>query len=105
MDERHRKILAKNRVYLTKNMDMASIVDHLSVLLSPDMMERITSQQTNRDKVVTFLNILEKRGPEAFPQFLDALTNSEFNFVRKRLEEDLNPVKRPVQEMRGTASR
>ena len=101
MEQRHREILSSNRVYLTSNLDMKFIINHLTTTLTPDMEERIMNQCTNRDKVETFLKILDKRGPDAFPQFLDALTDAGFDFIRQRLEEDLDSLKSPVQETEG----
>ena len=80
---------------------MKFIINHLTTVLTPDMEERIMNQCTNRDKVETFMKILDKRGPDAFPQFLDALTDAGFDFIRQRLEEDLNSLKSPVQETEG----
>ena len=104
MEEKHRKVLQDNRVYLIENLDMKSLIDHLTKLLDENMEERIMNERTKRDQIVAFLGILKNRGPTAFSQFLEALTKAGFDFVRKKLEHDLSPTRSSVQETGGKKS-
>ena len=86
MNDHHREILRKNRVYFIKNLKMVDLIDHVADIVTQDHEEKIMGKLTNREQVVCFLGILERRGRDAFTNFLVALENAECNFVKEYLE-------------------
>ncbi|KAI0233106.1 hypothetical protein LSAT2_016621 [Lamellibrachia satsuma] len=86
MEQRHRDILLKNRKYLIDNIFMVDFIHHVASLLNQQMEETIMSKATNTEKVACFLDILVRRGGNAFYAFLDALVEAECEFVKKHLE-------------------
>ena len=86
MEQRHRDILLRNRKYLIDNILMEGFIHHVASLLNQHMEETIMSKATNTEKVACFLDILVRRGRNAYYAFLDALVEAECEFVKKHLE-------------------
>ena len=87
MNDHHREMLRKNRVYFIKNLKMVDLIDHVAGIVTVNHEEEIMSKPTSREQVVCFLGILERRGEDAFTDFLVALENAECNFVKEYLEQ------------------
>ena len=74
-------------MYFIRNLKMVGLIDYVADIVTQDQEEEIMSKPTNREQVVCFLGILERRGRDAFTNFLVALENAECNFVMEHLEE------------------
>lgn len=87
MNDVHRETLRKNWVYLLENLVTDELLDYLlgKEVITPDMYEEINVQLTRQDKVTHFLSILQRRGPRAFDNFLDALVATNQGFISDRL--------------------
>lgn len=87
MNDVHRETLRKNWVYLLENLVTDELLDYLlgNEVITPDMYEEINVQLTRQDKVTHFLSILQRRGPQAFNNFLDALVATNQGFISDKL--------------------
>ena len=106
MEQRHKELLRKNRVFLKDNLIMNNFVDYVAELLTTNDEDIIMSNATNHEQVVCFLNILERRGEDAYDKFLDALTEAEFDHVRSQLEgedcaDGFDDVDGPIRQEMG----
>uniref|UniRef100_H2LBD7 Caspase-9 n=1 Tax=Oryzias latipes TaxID=8090 RepID=H2LBD7_ORYLA len=75
MEEKHKRILRRNRVHLVKELDLSDLCD---VLLRKDvftqsMINDIKNCETKRDQARKLVKDLETRGNEAFSAFLEGL--------------------------------
>uniref|UniRef100_A0A3P9HY73 Caspase-9 n=1 Tax=Oryzias latipes TaxID=8090 RepID=A0A3P9HY73_ORYLA len=75
MEEKHRRILRRNRVHLVKELDLSDLCD---VLLRKDvftqsMINDIKNCETKRDQARKLVKDLESRGEDAFSAFLEGL--------------------------------
>ncbi|XP_020788107.2 caspase-9 isoform X2 [Boleophthalmus pectinirostris] len=75
MDERHKKILQRNRTNLVKELEPSSLYDLLleKRVFTQDMIDEIQSAGTRRDQARQLVRDLETRGSRAFPLFLESL--------------------------------
>uniref|UniRef100_A0A671U377 Caspase 9, apoptosis-related cysteine peptidase n=1 Tax=Sparus aurata TaxID=8175 RepID=A0A671U377_SPAAU len=75
MEERHRKILQRNRSNLVKDLDPSSLYDGLieNGVFTQDMVDEIKSCATRREQARKLVVDLETRGSRAFPLFLQCL--------------------------------
>lgn len=75
MDERHKKILQRNRINLVRDLDPSSLYDCLyeKGVFTLDMIDEIKCSGTRRDQARELVRDLETRGSRAFPLFLECL--------------------------------
>ncbi|XP_024915460.1 caspase-9 isoform X2 [Cynoglossus semilaevis] len=75
MEERHKKVLQRNRINLVKDMDPADVFDLLieKGVFTSDMIDEIKQAGTKRDQARELVRDLETRGSRAFPLFLECL--------------------------------
>ncbi|XP_026189032.1 caspase-9 [Mastacembelus armatus] len=75
MDERHKKILQRNRTNLVRDLDPSDLYDFLleKGVFTQDMIEEIKGSGTRRDQARQLVRDLETRGSRAFPLFLQCL--------------------------------
>lgn len=75
MEEKHRKILQRNRPSLVRDLDPAELYDSLlqKGIFTQDMIDEIKSSGTRRDQARQLVRDLETRGSLAFPLFLQCL--------------------------------
>ncbi|KAG7226939.1 hypothetical protein INR49_022234 [Caranx melampygus] len=75
MEERHKKILQRNRTNLVRDLDPSSLYDGLleKGVFTQDMIDEIKSSGTRRDQARQLVRDLETRGSRAFPLFLLSL--------------------------------
>ncbi|XP_028663556.1 caspase-9 [Erpetoichthys calabaricus] len=83
MDERHRRILQKNRVQLLKELEPSLLYDGLIAkgVFTQDMIDEIQSKSVRRDCSRQLLTDLEGRGSQAFHLFLECLREAGQNRV------------------------
>ncbi|XP_013407600.1 uncharacterized protein LOC106171699 [Lingula anatina] len=89
MDTLHKEILKKFRVRLIDELcDVSTIVEHLFQhdTVTEGLKDKIQATQTEREKIRCLLDILPKRGPEAFRRFLAAVEVSHDWIVRDMRE-------------------
>lgn len=60
---------------------------HRSNILTEDQRDRVEKQTTRQDKVVTLMEILPRRGPYAFTEFVDVL-KTEYPWISEKLESE-----------------
>lgn len=75
MEERHKKILQRNRINLVRELDPVHLYDGLlsKGVFTQDMIDEIKSAGTRRDQARNLVRDLETRGSRAFPLFLECL--------------------------------
>ncbi|XP_034552659.1 caspase-9 [Notolabrus celidotus] len=75
MEERHRKILQRNRINLVRDLDPSDLYDCLYErgIFTQDMLDEIKSSGTRLDQARQLVRDLETRGSRAFPLFLECL--------------------------------
>lgn len=75
MEEKHKKILRRNRTNLVGDLDPESLYDGLleKGVFTKDMIDEIKSSGTRRDQARQLVQDLETRGSRAFPLFLQCL--------------------------------
>lgn len=92
MDNVHRETLRLNWVYLTENLSMNELLDHMlgQLVITDDMYEEIKVQSTKKEQITHFLLILPRRGPNAFDKFLEALRATSQGFIVDKLIQTCN---------------
>ncbi|XP_068752676.1 golgin subfamily A member 6-like protein 7 [Montipora capricornis] len=106
MDEMHRKILHDHRDYLLRNLEPMKLLPYLNTVLDESDRQEIEQEPTRNRKVVKLLDMLPKRGPDAFDAFIKALEETQkfmARFLKQetdkpcshcvKLEEDLKKVR------------
>ncbi|KAG7520153.1 caspase-9 [Solea senegalensis] len=75
MEEKHKQILQRNRIYLVTDMNPKDLYDGLieKRVFTHDMIDEIKSAGTRRDQARQLVRDLETRGSRAFPLFLECL--------------------------------
>ena len=73
MDEKHRKILRRNWSTLRNKLEPKKLLPYLVNVLDYEDQEVIREEATRRDASDMLLDILPRRGPKAFEDFVKAL--------------------------------
>jgi len=78
MEKSYKNILRRSRQKIVDDLDVVDVLDHLlsKEVVNEEQMEEILSRATRVARVRCLLDILVKRGPKAFPVFLDSLRDS-----------------------------
>lgn len=97
MEERHKRILQRNRTNLVKELDPSSLYDLLleKRVFTQDMIDEIKSAGTRRDQARQLVRDLETRGSRAFPLFLEILQETGHLALVQALQEGAPPA--PLQ--------
>ncbi|XP_072306302.1 caspase-9 [Eucyclogobius newberryi] len=97
MDEKHKKILQRNRTSLVKELDPTSLCDLLleKGVFSQDMIDEIKSAGTRRDQARQLARDIETRGSRAFSLFVESLEETGQIRLVRALKEDTSEG--PVQ--------
>ncbi|KAI0222024.1 Caspase-2 [Lamellibrachia satsuma] len=113
MDDRHREKLRSNRVALIKdlivNEDLLAQMEQNDIF-TPSMVEEIEVKPTKQKRASELLNVLTRRGPDAFRVFVDALVCTGQTHLAKLLEpgitgqgkesrNEYRPLRQPSQPM------
>ncbi|NXI33772.1 CASP2 protein, partial [Sterrhoptilus dennistouni] len=79
MQRCHQEALKKNRVMLAKQLVLNVLVEHMveKDIITTEMVEMIQAKSGSFDRNVEFLNLLPKRGPNAFSAFCEALRETQ----------------------------
>ena len=92
----HRDILRDNRALLIKNMEPRKLLSHLSRTLDEADDEEIKAQSTRGKCSEKLLDILLRKGQNAFDEFVKALKKEESQFLALALIEAGN-MEEPYQ--------
>lgn len=95
MNETEKRALQLNWVYLLETVDIEDslLLDRLlqSGTLTQHQKEQVMAQTLSKDKVAKLLEILQRKGPDAFPAFLDALRNTAQQHIAATLQQAFQP--------------
>ena len=94
MNESQKAALQTNWMYLLETVDTdGSLLDHLfqQGTLTAHQMEQVKVPSVSNERVAKLLEILRRKGPDAFPAFQDALRSSDQSHVADRLEQAFQP--------------
>ncbi|KAM9856256.1 caspase-9 [Aulostomus maculatus] len=94
MDDRHKRILQRNRITLVKGLDPGILYDGLleKGVFTQDMIDEIKSSGTRRDQARELVRDLETRGSRAFPLFLECLQETGHQSLIKLLNNGVPAV-------------
>ena len=89
MEPVHRDILRKNRMDITRdlNVDQATSYLYSASILSENDRDEILALKTQQAKSEKLLDVLPKRGPKAFGKFLEFMNENQ-SFLSKFLKSD-----------------
>ena len=73
MDDKHREILRRQRPNLRRDLEVMKLLPKLHSVLDTDDEEEVKTEAARRKQVDKLLNILPKKGPEAFHVFVKGL--------------------------------
>ncbi|KAJ7318638.1 hypothetical protein OS493_037701 [Desmophyllum pertusum] len=73
MDDKHRDILRRHWPSLRKNLEIVELLPQLGDVLGQADQEKVQAEATRREKIDKLLDIIPRKGPEAFDNFLKAL--------------------------------
>ena len=77
MDDKHREILRRQRYNLRRDLEVMKLLPKLFSVLDLEDEEEIKAEATRRKKVEKLLDILPKKGPEAFDVFVRGLLETQ----------------------------
>lgn len=91
MEQSERLVLQRNRVYISEKVTAKRVVDALFAqgLIDGDDKEEILAKTTNSSKVCELLDILPRKGPQAFAVFLRILPACGSGHVARFLQSKL----------------
>lgn len=73
MDDKHREILRRQQLNLRRDLEVMKLLPKLHLVLDTDDEEEVKAEATRRKKVDKLLNILPRKGSEAFHVFVKGL--------------------------------
>lgn len=78
MEESHRKVLKKLRLKISRNINVRRVTESLlsEEILDENDREQILAETTTEYKALRLLDLLPRKGSQAFPVFLQALRGS-----------------------------
>uniref|UniRef100_UPI003AAFC5C8 caspase-9 n=1 Tax=Centroberyx gerrardi TaxID=166262 RepID=UPI003AAFC5C8 len=106
MEERHKKILQRNRTNLVRDLDPSNLYDGLleKGVFTQDMIDEIKSSGTRRDQARQLVRDLETRGSRAFLLFLQCLQETGQSSLAELLQNGAPPIQprppSPIQVVR-----
>lgn len=88
MDAAQRNALRKCRVRLVNDLMIGEMFDQIEAhgLFTPIMLECIKARESRPEQVRTFLDYLQRRGPDAYDKFLQCLRESQHEFIAQYVE-------------------
>lgn len=87
MTKEHRLILRKHRKELEDNLQPLKLLSHLTNVLSHEDEEEIRAERTTTEQVRRLLDLLPRRGDQAFEAFVRALDRTQ-RFLAKPIAEE-----------------
>ena len=91
MDESKRKVLRKLRLHIAENMDVKKVTEILysGMIFDRSDREQILAETTTLDRGCELLDILSRKGPKAFEEFLKALRFCGHGFLANYIQAEL----------------
>ena len=91
MDESKRKVLRKLRLHIAENMDVKKVTEILysRMIFDRSDREQILAETTTHDRGCELLDILSRKGPKAFKEFLQVLHISGHGFLENDIQSEL----------------
>jgi len=94
MDQQHKRLLQSNHVYLVNHLDFRDALFHATLIqkciITEDDLQRIQHKATTKEMASEFLlQILPRRGPQAFRKFMEALVECDMEFVATTLDPNM----------------
>ena len=91
MEESHRKVLQKWRLKISRNINVRKVTEELfsGVILDDNDREEILAQTTTQYKALRLLDLLPRRGSQAFPAFRQALRSSGCGSIANAIQLEL----------------
>ncbi|XP_053378967.1 caspase-9-like [Mercenaria mercenaria] len=95
MEPAQRAAIRKCRVRLVSDLMIEHMFDSIESrsLFTPIMLECIKAKESRPEKVRTFLDYLQRRGPDAFDQFIQCLRETEHDYVASYVLEEYLSMK------------
>ena len=88
MDDTHRDILRKSlRPILLKDVEPRKLLPYMGNVFDQTDEEKIKAQTTRTDEVDKMLEILTRRGPNAFDEFVGALLSTQPHLASALIQE------------------
>ena len=87
MNEEHRIILRKNRQHLIKDLEPVKVLNDLAQIFDEDDRDEVKAETTRKDQVETLLDMLPRKGPTVFEEFLRALNKRQPHLASPMIEE------------------
>ena len=96
MEESHRKVLQKLRLKISGDINVRRITEELfsSGILDKNDSQEILAKETTQYKALHLLDLLPRKGPEAFPVFLQALHGSGSSFLANYIQSELSGMRK-----------
>lgn len=105
MEEEHRTILRKNRQLLIKDLEPWKIVNDLAEIFDEDDRDEVKAENTRKEQAEALLDMLPRKGPTAFKQFLRALNKRQPHLATPMVEESRIDVSKCEEENVGMLSK
>lgn len=88
MSKDHREKIRGCHVFLLDNLETTEILDHLiqDGIITEHQAEEINLQGPRRDRIFKLLSILPTRGPEAYDTFINALRETQQEYIAEELQ-------------------
>ena len=87
MDKRHRNILKHHRPYLLENMQPIKLLPYLTSILDESDRQEVRQEPTTEQQIDKLLDILSRKGPDAFGEFINALERKQM-FIALYLKQE-----------------
>ncbi|KAL5008809.1 hypothetical protein ScPMuIL_014390 [Solemya velum] len=106
MEEQHRKTLQQKRIFILDNLTLTCVKRIVDVLfsedvLTEDMKDEILVERVVKDQIGRLLDILPKRGKNAFTSFIWALNKTGNTHIASELEQHVSMPVHVVPLSRG----
>lgn len=87
MIDKHRDILRHCWHWLRQDLELEKLLPHLVDVLDPEDEQKVKAEATREDRIDKLLDIIPRRGPAAFKNFLNALQKTQ-PFLASILSQD-----------------
>lgn len=88
MEERHRTLLRRHSVNFRKDLEPKKLLPYMVTVLDATDEQEIKNQPTREDQVDRLLDILPRRGPQAYTFFMEALDSVQPHLATLLREEE-----------------
>ncbi|XP_068670867.1 myosin-2 heavy chain-like isoform X1 [Montipora foliosa] len=106
MDKRHRNILKHHRPYLLENLQPIKLLPYLSSILDESDRQEVKQEPTTEQQVDKLLDIISRKGPDAFGEFMNALERKQmFIALYLKQETEMEKIKTELNLARTDSAR